>query len=342
MTRSGSGDRRLTRRPGVLLAVGATLALAIAALGVHAAAGAALRGPGLAVGWSVALAALFAFAALTVASRYRSHTRTTDVSTTALDRLRQATVAVLFASAVLVPTLLIVLHRPLPGNAITPYGTPTPSLSRSLGPGDESSVYPSQKPASGRHFSFDLTALLWTLLVGLGIALALGLVAFGLRALRGLPESGPVESAPPTAEAGEDEALADALLAGRSALAGDDARTAIIACYAAMESSLGSAGVPRELADSPSDLLRRAKTRDLPGTGTRDAAALTDLFREARYSTHPMTAKHLASARAALDSVTAALTERIREREAELAKAGADTNAGTGAHPASGTGVSAP
>lgn len=345
MTRSGSGDRRLIRRSGVLLAAGATLALGLAAVGVHAAAGAALRGPGLAVGWSVGLAALFALAALIVASKYRGHIRVTDVPTTALDRLRQATVAVLFASAVLVPFTLILLHRPIPGSGPTPYPIPSISGSRGNGPSEPSLVDPSRKAGSGHHFAFDLTALLWTLLAGLGIALALGLIAFGLRMLRRLPQSGSAQAAPPVPGTdGDDEALADALLAGRSALTGDDARAAIIACYAAMESSLSSAGVPRELADSPSDLLHRAEARDLPGTGARDAAALTDLFREARYSTHPMTTERLAAARSALDSVTAALTERIREREAELAQAhaGATADAGTGAATATGSGVSAP
>jgi hypothetical protein len=340
VTRSGSGDRRLIRRSGGLLAVGVTLALGLAALGVRAAAGAALRGPGLAVGWSVLLAALFALAALIVASKYRAHVRVNDVPTTALDRLRQATVAVLLASAVLVPFMLILLHRPIPGDGATPV-FPTSAVPHSNGPSQPTFVYPSRKTPSGHHFAFDLTALLWTLLAGLGIALAIGLIAFGLRMLRRLPPSGSAEAAPSVPGTdGEDEALADALLAGRSALVGDDARAAIIACYAAMEDSLGSAGVTRELADSPSDLLRRAQAGNLPGTGARDAVVLTELFREARYSTHPMTAQHLASARAALDSVTAALTERIREREAELAQAGAGTGSGTAA--GTGTGVSAP
>src|ERR1700730_16005817 len=94
VTRSGSGDRRLIRRSGGLLAAGVTLALGLAAVGVHAAARAHPRGPGLAAGWAVGLALLFALAALVVATRYRGHVRTTEVPTTALERLRQATVAV--------------------------------------------------------------------------------------------------------------------------------------------------------------------------------------------------------------------------------------------------------
>jgi hypothetical protein len=88
-----------------------------------------------------------------------------------------------------------------------------------------------------------------------------------------------------------------------------------------MESSLAQAGVARERSDSPSDLLQRATGRDLPGLGTQDAATLTDLFREARFSSHPMTARHLDAARRALDSVTSALAERIRLHDAATQKA---------------------
>jgi hypothetical protein len=302
--------------------------LGVAAVGVHSAAGATLRGTGLAVGWAVGLAVLFAIAALIAATKYRGHVRVTDVPTVALDRLRQATVAILFASAVLVPFALILLHRPIAGTGSTPY--PIPSARGSGGSRPPVTAVPTRPTASGRHFAFDLSSLLWVLLGGVGVALAIGLVVFALRMLSKLPQSGPTEATPPVPGTdADDEALADALLAGRSALAGDDARAAIIACYAAMEASLSNAGVARERADSPSDLLRRAKTRDLPGTGALDAAALTDLFREARYSTHPMTGQHLATARRALDSVTAALAERIRAREAEAARtaAGAEVHA---------------
>ena len=338
MTRSGSGDRRLIRRSGGLLAAGVTLALGLAAVGVHAAAGATLRGPGLAAGWAFGLALIFALAALMAATRYRGHVRTTEVPTTALERLRQATVAVLFTSAVLVPFTLLLLHRPISDSGLGPTQFPTVPPQQGGSPRTVPTI-PTGTPRAGHHFAFNLASLLWVLLGGLGVALVIGLIIFGIQMLRKLPQAGPTEAAPPLDGAdADDEALADALLAGRSALAGDDARAAIIACYAAMESSLISAGVARELADSPSDLLRRAKTRDFPGTGARDATALTDLFREARFSTHPMTARHLAAARSALDSVTAALSERIRAREAEAARAGA----GAGAALGPGTGVSAP
>lgn len=332
MTRSGNGDRRLIRRPGWLLAAGAALAICVAAVGIRAAAGAALRDSGLATGGAVGLALLFMIGALVAGAKYRTHVRMNDVRATATDRLRQATIAILFASAVLLPIALSLLRRPSTGNGsaddsqppikFTPTALPTRSF----------------EPRSGRsgHFSFDLTAFLIALMIAIGALVLAALIVLAVRLARKVPTAGPTAAlAPTSASSAADEALADALLAGRSALEGDDARAAIIACYAAMEQSLSRAGIARERADSPSDLLHRATRQELPGAGARDAAALTDLFREARFSTHPMTKQHLAAARGALDSVTAALAERIRAREAEAeaakAKARAVAGAGTGA-----------
>jgi hypothetical protein len=341
VTRSGSGDRRLIRRSGGLLAAGVVLALGVAAVGVRAAAGAALRGAGLATGAAMGLALLFAVAALTTAGKYRTHLRATEASSTAQDRLRQATVAILFASAALVPFTLMLLRRPDPAGGAEPLPTgPTHSGAAPLGLRPS---LPSRTGHPGRHFAFDLASLLWALLIAAGFAVLVAVAAVVIRLLRETPPAGPAHSAPPTdGPDAEDEALADALLAGRAALAGDDVRAAIIACYAAMEASLGEIGVAREHSDSPSDLLRRATGRDLPGTGAQGAAALTELFREARFSTHPMTARQLGAARQALDSVTDALAERIREREREIRETAQKAEAGAGAGTGTGTGVAAP
>lgn len=297
------------------------LGLVVAAVAIRAAAGAALRNAGIATGIAVGLGFLFAVTALFVATKYRSHVRTTDVPTTALDRLRQATVAVLFASAALVPLALMLLRRPDSGQG----GTPPQLLPTSIRSSARLVTPPPRDTHHNSHsFSFDLTTFLWVLLAVIGTALVVVIVLVALRLLGKIPQVGPVGSAPPIVDSSaEDEALADALLAGRSALGGDDARAAIIACYAAMETSLAQAGVARERSDSPSDLLRRATGRELPGLGTHDAETLTDLFREARFSSHPMTTQHLDAARSALDSVTSALAERIRVVRDEGAAASA-------------------
>jgi hypothetical protein len=312
VTRNGSSDRRPRRRDGGLLAAVAVAGLVVAAVGVRAAAGAALRDGGLAAAAAVGLALLFAIGALTAAAKYRAHVHSTDVATPALDRLRQATVAVLFAGAVLVPLAMILLRRPAAAGRAAPGQSPA-GLPFQSARAQPTRLDPT--PRTGRSFSFDLTAFLWAFGIAIGVAVLVLLVFTAVRLLARAPRVEPVRPAAPVAGTGsEDEALADALAAGRGALDGNDARAAIIACYAAMEDSLAQAGVARERADSPSDLLRRATARQLPGGGAAGAMALTELFREARFSSHPMTARDLDAARRALDAVTDALAERVAAR----------------------------
>jgi hypothetical protein len=107
--------------------------------------------------------------------------------------------------------------------------------------------------------------------------------------------------------AGDDESqLLEAVESGQSALRRlDDARTAIIACYVAMEQSLSRAGTARAAADTPDELLARAVGR---GLVTTDAAArLTVLFYEARFSSHPMPPAQRDAAEQALGELAASL-----------------------------------
>lgn len=68
-------------------------------------------------------------------------------------------------------------------------------------------------------------------------------------------------------------------------------REAIIACYAAMERSLGkSPGAMPLDSDTPSEVLARAVDRNLLHGG--NATELVDLFEEARFSTHVMGEDH--------------------------------------------------
>jgi Domain of unknown function (DUF4129) len=65
-----------------------------------------------------------------------------------------------------------------------------------------------------------------------------------------------------------------------------DPRRAVIACYARMEQSLGSAGVRRDPSEAPLEYLERVLLR-LRASG--DAARqLTGLFEEAKFSLHPV------------------------------------------------------
>jgi hypothetical protein len=97
-----------------------------------------------------------------------------------------------------------------------------------------------------------------------------------------------------------------AVASGRAALAAlDDARAAIIACYAAMERSLAERGAARGVADTPDEVLARAVARGVV-RGTA-ASRLTALFYEARFSTHQVSAGQRDAALAALDELSAEL-----------------------------------
>ena len=104
----------------------------------------------------------------------------------------------------------------------------------------------------------------------------------------------------------DSEDLREAVESGRSALRTvDDARAAIIACYAAMETSLAERGAAREAADTPDELLARATTSGIVHGGA--AARLTALFYEARFSSHPLAASQRDEAERALDELARAL-----------------------------------
>ena len=100
----------------------------------------------------------------------------------------------------------------------------------------------------------------------------------------------------------------------------DDARLAIIACYVAMEQSLAQAGAARADAETPDELLDRAATAGLVHGG--EAARLTTLFYEARYSTHPLPNARRDEARRALEVLAASLRQRPEQATAGPATAG--------------------
>jgi uncharacterized membrane protein YdfJ with MMPL/SSD domain len=157
-------------------------------------------------------------------------------------------------------------------------------------------------------FHFPLAALLYTLLV----LLLLAGIAVSIRWARRLR---PIVPARDDALIVEDSGdLREAVESGRSALRTvDDARAAIIACYLAMEQSLAERGTARSLADTPDELLARARA----GGVVRGTAAsrLTALFYEARFSSHPLGPAQRDAAEQALDELAAALAQLRTEPE---------------------------
>jgi hypothetical protein len=113
--------------------------------------------------------------------------------------------------------------------------------------------------------------------------------------------------------------LAQALRVSLEAiLAEADCRRAIIACYARMEQSFATAGLPRREAETPLEFLARALAdARLAGTGAAAAALrdLTRLYEVARFSEHPLHERERAEAVGAIRSLEGAL-EQARGEDA--------------------------
>jgi len=141
----------------------------------------------------------------------------------------------------------------------------------------------------------------WPLLVLFAVvALATAALTY-YRRRHAVPPTVPVPDLEPDAEP-----LVAALAAGARVLHEDpDPRTAIIGCYAAMERSLADAGSPPRMADTPAEVLSRATASGL--VRSAPATTLTGLFRQARYSSHPMTEADRGTAIDALAQVRADL-----------------------------------
>ncbi len=199
------------------------------------------------------------------------------------------------AAAVAVATiggLHLHLFTPLPKtprHPVLPTATPSPPVLR---PGS----------GHGTFFHLPLAALLYTLLV---VVLLAGLVLSVWWARRLRPSIGSREDG---FIAHDSDDLREAVESGRSALRTvDDARAAIIACYVAMENSMAERGAARGIADTPDELLGRARQSGIV-RGTA-AARLTALFYEARFSSHPLDQRQREAAEQALDELAAALAE---------------------------------
>jgi hypothetical protein len=199
------------------------------------------------------------------------------------------------AAAVAVATL-IGLHLHVFTSVPRPARAPVPSAAtpsrRPLRPGS----------AGGPVFHIPVAALLYTLLVVVllaGVALSIWW-ARRLRPSIGAREDGFI--------AHDSQDLREAVESGRSALRTvDDARAAIIACYVAMENSLAERGAARAIADTPDELLARARQSGIV-RGTA-AARLNTLFYEARFSSHPLDQRQRDAAERALDELANALAE---------------------------------
>jgi len=249
-----------------------------------------LHRDGLAVG--LALEAVFAVLAVLTLRRHRS------VHQDLVARKLRVTISFALgigAAAVAVVTLIGLNLHLFTRRPVQSLPRPTASVTPPFKP-----LHPHKTPASDFHLP--LAALLYTLLVLLllaGIAVSIWWARRLRPAIQARDDALIVE---------ESEDLREAVESGRSALRTvDDARAAIIACYLAMEQSLAERGTARGVADTPDELLARARARGvIRGTA---AARLTALFYEARFSSHPLGTAQRDAAEQALDELAAALAQ---------------------------------
>jgi hypothetical protein len=187
------------------------------------------------------------------------------------------TLAILAAIALMV-TPFVVLFSKKSRKAVT-----------TLGPLARPGVAPTG--AAGRLASAHPSTL-WPVIAGMVIAVAV-VVAMTVRSRRRRDANRSRGPSPRLAR------LLDSLAAGQAALTSSaDPRTAIIACYAAMERGFAAAGSAPADADTPAEVLARAAGAGIIRSSSPDV--LTGLFRRARYSAEPMTSADSGAAASAL------------------------------------------
>ncbi|MFD0053853.1 DUF4129 domain-containing protein [Streptomyces sp. NPDC127168] len=309
MEHGEQGRRRAV--PGAVVAAGVVGALAVAALVLRPADGLLRSGQGPLGHWGiVAIGSSVAWAVGVMLAVERLRPRIAadrEPLTPGEERLRRAAVPLLLAGPGVIGVLALVMHRfnhrstsPDPPVDMPPPVSPPPGLGRTDSEG-----------GSGNGYSLPLYVLL-----GLPAAVVVVIVVVPVvRRLRrrGLTVPALPERAGAPAEDEDARLLLSAVHSGRRALADTgDARTAVIACYAAMEDALVASGLRRHASDSPADLLTRAADAGLaPGPA---APRLTALFREARYSSHPMGPPHREAAADALEEIASLLRHREAQR----------------------------
>lgn len=294
--------------PGAVVAAGVVGALAVAALVLRPAEGLLHSGQGplghwgiVAIGSSVA----WAVGVMLVVERLRPRIAANrDPLTPGEERLRRAAVPLLLAGPGVIGVLALVMHRfnqrntsPTPPVELPPPVSPPPVLGRAV-------------PEGGSGYGSSLP-----LYVLLGLLAAVVVVVLVVRRLRrrGLTVPALPERAGAPAEDEDARVLLAAVHSGRRALADTgDARAAVIACYAAMEDALVASGLRRHASDSPADLLTRAADAGLAAGPA--APRLTTLFREARYSSHPMGPSHREAAADALEEIASLLRHGEAQR----------------------------
>jgi hypothetical protein len=183
--------------------------------------------------------------------------------------------------------------------ATSPASLPTPRVSEAP---------PPPPPESGGGFS--LPNAVYVALLLLGVAALLAYAAWLLRRADTRwrwwrrpvpPEPAPDPDAGPAPDPAMTGALAGAVDEGLRRLAEGPPRDAVIACWVLLERTAGEAGTARRPAETTAELTARVLREHRVSAAA--LGRLADLYREARYSSHPLGEDARALARDALARV---------------------------------------
>jgi hypothetical protein len=121
----------------------------------------------------------------------------------------------------------------------------------------------------------------------------------------------PVDGGPATPLRPKSDEVVAALDAGLAELsdADSDPRRAVIACWVRLEHTAADAGTPRQIGDSPTDLVLRLLNAHRVDRRVLDGFA--GLYREARYATHVVDESMRAQAQSALRQLRAELAAPV-------------------------------
>lgn len=175
-------------------------------------------------------------------------------------------------------------------------------------------VLPSQAPTTTDESSS--SAVNWWLVAQVVVFLALAYLAFRWLSKRSVRSTGPFVE--PVDEL-EKLVSATALDAQSPAFTGEP-RNAVVACWVALEDGLAASGAAPERSETSLDLTVRVLTRwEVDPTTLR---TLAELYREARFSRHPITPAQRDDAVEALNEIHASLRRAARRKAAESDRSG--------------------